>query len=109
MSLLLETKNLHADCSASSPTIGNRFRNGVSIKKGLLSALFILAVCCSCFAQDIIVTKDSRKIRVFFDNGSFVIGIHDETGMTETNGKKFKVTGAKAHNSNISITIGCLF
>ena len=31
-------------------------------KKQLLSALFILVVSCTCFAQDIIITKDSKKI-----------------------------------------------
>jgi hypothetical protein len=45
----------------------------------------------------------------FFDNNTVVIGIHSELGMSETNGENFKVTGTKAHNSNVSITVGYLF
>jgi len=45
----------------------------------------------------------------FFDNDSFVIGLHGESGLSETNGDNFRVTGAKAHSSNVSITIGYLF
>jgi len=41
---------------------GNHFKNGTSSKKGLLLALCILAISSACFAQDVIVTKDSKKI-----------------------------------------------
>jgi hypothetical protein len=45
----------------------------------------------------------------FFNNNTIVIGLHSELGMSETNGEKFRVTGTKAHNSNVSITVGYLF
>ena len=45
----------------------------------------------------------------FLDNNRFIIGIHGESGLTETNGDNFKVTGAKAHSSNVSITVGHFF
>ncbi|MDR1161079.1 MAG: PorT family protein [Tannerellaceae bacterium] len=45
----------------------------------------------------------------FFDNNQVVIGLHSEIGMSEVNGNSFKVTGTKAHNSNVSITVGYLF
>jgi len=45
----------------------------------------------------------------FFDNGQYVIGIHGESGLTDTNGDNFKVTGATANSSNFSITLGYLF
>ena len=49
---------------------GNHFKNrarkvGKTIfdpKKGLLLALCIIAINCTCFGQDIIVTKDARRI-----------------------------------------------
>ncbi|MDR1223434.1 MAG: hypothetical protein LBL07_11240 [Tannerella sp.] len=45
----------------------------------------------------------------FFDNRKVVIGIQVERDFTETNGDNFKITGAKAHNSNVSIVAGYLF
>jgi hypothetical protein len=45
----------------------------------------------------------------FIDNNRLVIGIHSESGLTDTNGDNFKVTGATARSSNVSITVGYLF
>ena len=45
----------------------------------------------------------------FFDNGSIVLGVHGESGFTQTNGDNFTVSGATATNSNVSFTIGYLF
>lgn len=46
---------------------------------------------------------------LFFDNNRFVIGLQGENGLTEANGDKFKVTGAKAHNTCTTICVGLLF
>ncbi|MDR1221952.1 MAG: PorT family protein [Tannerella sp.] len=44
-----------------------------------------------------------------FQKGKVVIGTQIELGLTETNGDNFKVTGAKAHSSNVSIAAGFVF
>lgn len=48
-------------------------------------------------------------VGVFFDNNQFVIGLQGEFGITEANGNSLTVTGATAHNSNFSISVGYLF
>ncbi|MDR1221955.1 MAG: PorT family protein [Tannerella sp.] len=64
----------------------------------------------STFDDDILKPFDAGTlVGAFFDNGKVVIGIQVEQGFTETNGDNFKVTGAKAHNSNVSIVAGYLF
>jgi len=62
MIILLKKKQQRSNHSAHAMETGNRFKNGASSKKGLLLTLCILAISSACFAQDIIVTKDSRKI-----------------------------------------------
>ena len=56
---LLEKKQQHIYHSTSVTKV----KNWMSSKKGLLLALCILAFSSTCFAQDIIVTKDSKKIK----------------------------------------------
>jgi hypothetical protein len=64
----------------------------------------------STFGDKILKPFDAGALLgVYLGNGKFVIGIHGESGLTETNGDSFEVTGAKAHSSNISITLGYLF
>lgn len=48
-------------------------------------------------------------VGAFFDNGRFVFGLHGELGITEANNSNFQVTGATAHNSNVSISVGYMF
>jgi hypothetical protein len=64
----------------------------------------------STFGDKILNSFDAGSLfGIYLDNGNLVIGIHSESGLTETNGDNFKVTGATAHSSNISITAGFLF
>jgi hypothetical protein len=64
----------------------------------------------STFGDDILKPFDYGAMGGgFFDNNTVVIGIQSEVGMSETNGEKFRVTGTKAHSSNVSITVGYLF
>jgi hypothetical protein len=64
----------------------------------------------STFGDKILKPFDYGTMGGFFlDNNTVVIGIHSELGMSETNGEKFRVTGTKAHNSNVSFTVGYLF
>lgn len=64
----------------------------------------------STFGDKILKPFDAGVLFGFFlDNDKIVIGLQGESGFTETNGDSFKVTGAKAHSSNMSITVGYLF
>lgn len=64
----------------------------------------------STFGEKILTPFDGGAMfGCFFDNNKIVIGVHGEQGLTETNSDNFKVTGAKAHSNNVSITVGYLF
>ena len=60
--LKLFEKQQHVNHSTSETKTGELINNGTSFKKCLLLALCIFAISSTCFAQDIIVTKESKKI-----------------------------------------------
>ena len=45
----------------------------------------------------------------YADNGKMVFGIGGEFGLTETNGKKFSVSGGTVHTRNTFLSVGYLF
>jgi len=59
----LEKNRQRSNHRAQAKETGNHFKNRAISKKGLFLTLCIFAISSACFAQDIIVTKDSRKIK----------------------------------------------
>jgi len=91
-----------------APRIGPYFAYGIA---GNTSATVSgKSASVSTFGEKILKPFDAGILYGFYlDRGKLIIGIHGESGLTETNGDSFKITGAKAHMNNTSLTVGYLF
>lgn len=62
------------------------------------------------FGDDILKPFDAGMlIGAYCTYNRFVFGIHGELGFLEPNADNFTITGAKAHTSNASFTVGFIF